>query len=133
MDGRGDGFAYIDMGAYEHPEPVSSNENTIVQTKDFLHQNYPNPFNPSTTISFSVSSEQNKQIELGIYNLKGQKVKDLSPSLCHPEFIEGREGKHYSVVWNGRDDNNKSVSSGIYFYKLKAGKHEQTKKMILMK
>jgi hypothetical protein len=95
--------------------------------------NYPNPFNPSTTISFNLSNEQNEPVELNIYNMKGQKVKDLSPSLCHPEFIEGRGENEYSVVWNGKDQTGKPVSSGIYFYKLKSGKFEKTKKMLLMK
>ncbi|RLC48034.1 MAG: hypothetical protein DRI23_10785, partial [Candidatus Cloacimonadota bacterium] len=39
----------------------------------------------------------------------------------------------YSVVWDGTDDHCKPVSSGIYFYKLKSGKFEKTKKMLLMK
>jgi parallel beta-helix repeat protein/predicted outer membrane repeat protein len=133
VDGRGDGFAFIDMGAYEHPEPVGGNENTIVQTIDFLHQNYPNPFNPTTTISFSLTAKDAKSAKLEIYNLKGQKVKDLSPSLCHAEPVEVRGESRYSVIWNGTDDCNKSVSSGVYFYKLKTANSEKTKKMILMK
>ncbi len=137
VDGRGDGFAFIDMGAYEFGAPpyIDVDDNVIVQSPEvFLHQNYPNPFNPSTTISFSIEqNQQNVQVELAIYNLKGQKVKDLSPSLCHPEFIEGRGEKQYSVVWNGTDENNKPVSSGSYFYKLKTGNFEKTKKMILLR
>ncbi len=98
-----------------------------------LHQNYPNPFNPSTTISFNLTTKDAKNAKLEIYSLKGQKVKDLSPSLCHPELVEGRGETKYSVVWNGDDNNGNPVSSGIYFYKLKAGEYTSTKKMILMK
>ena len=109
--------------------PVSAQEE-IVTLKTELYGNYPNPFNPITTISFSVSSEQNEQIEqveLVIYNLKGQKVKVFT-------FPNGSLGtSEHSLVWNGRDDNGKSVSSGIYFYKLKTNNFEETKKMILMK
>ena len=123
MDGRGDGFAYIDMGAYELPVPNGSNENSIVQTQDFLHQNYPNPFNPTTTISYQLP--ENCKVELTVYNLKGQKVKQL----VSDQLSAGQN----SVVWNGTDENNKSVSSGIYFYKLKTGNFEKTKKMILMR
>jgi len=121
VDGRGDDFAYIDIGAYEHPEPNDSDENTIVQAKDFLQQNYPNPFNPTTTISFS-TTESTENTELVIYNLKGQKIRQFSIF-----------NSQSSITWDGTDQANKPVSSGIYFYKLKAGNFEQTKKMILMK
>ncbi len=124
LDGRGDGFAFIDMGAYEHPEPVGNNENTIVQTKDFLHQNHPNPFKPTTTISFFVT-QTSPFVTLEIYNLKGQKVKQLE--------IRNLKLGINEVFWNGTDENNKSVSSGIYFYKLKTGNFEKTKKMILLR
>ena len=49
----------------------------------------------------------------------------------HPELVEGRG--MMSVAWSGTDNSNKPVSSGIYFYKMKAGNHEITKKMILLK
>lgn len=101
---------------------VSSQEE-IVALKTELYGNYPNPFNPSTTINFSI--EQNQQVELAIYNLKGQKVKQL---VCDQVLA----GQH-SVIWNGKNNNGKSVSSGIYFYKLKTDNFEKTKKMILMK
>jgi len=95
--------------------------------------NFPNPFNPTTTISFSVT-QNSDFVNLEVYNIKGQKVKDFSPSLCHPEFIEGRGITKYSVTWNGTDQNNKPVASGIYFYKLDVnGKTKKTKKMLLLK
>ena len=100
--------------------------------QDFQLQNCPNPFNPSTTISFELNTETSENTELMIYNLKGQQIKNLSPSLCHPELIEGR-GNKYSITWNGTDNSGKPVSSGIYFYKLKSGNFEHTKRMILMK
>jgi len=88
--------------------------------------NFPNPFNPSTTISFSISDDT-ENMELIIYNLKGQKVKQFS-SRSHPEFIEG------SIIWNGTDENNQPVSSGLYLYKLISnGKVIDTKKMLMLK
>jgi len=131
VDGRGDGFAFIDMGAYEFdPDPSNVDQYDIPLT-DLQLRNYPNPFNPSTTISFNVP-QTSSFVYLEIFNIKGQKIKNLSPSLCHPEFIEGRGGKQYSVIWNGKDDNNQQVSSGIYFYKLKTGDFEQTRKCLLI-
>ncbi len=96
--------------------------------------NYPNPFNPNTTISMNISNEQNEQIELVIYNQKGQQVRTLVPSLCHPELVEGRGRKNkYFVIWNGKDDSGKPVSSGVYLYRLKFGDLEKTQRMLLLK
>jgi hypothetical protein len=88
-----------------------------------LHNNYPNPFNPSTSISFSLPAEM--QCSLSIYNIKGQKVKTLQSGIS-------TQGNH-TLIWNGRDDNGMSVSSGIYFYQLKAQGNTITKKMIMVK
>ncbi len=102
---------------------LSSNENVIPAITK-LHQNYPNPFNPETTISFSVT-QTSSFVNLDIYNIKGQKVKQL----ISDQLSAGQR----TVIWNGTDDNGKSVSSGIYFYKLKTANFEKTKKMILLK
>ena len=105
---------FTEQGTDDIEIPVYSN----------LKQNYPNPFNPTTTIEFSIPT-QDEDIELAIYNVKGQKVK----TLIHQNM---NAGKH-SVVWNGLDDNNKTVASGIYFYKLSSKNIYETKRMILMK
>jgi hypothetical protein len=89
-----------------------------------LQGNYPNPFNPETTISFSVA-QTSSFVNLEVFNIKGQKVKTLVDEILPA-------GKH-SVTWNGKDENGKSVASGVYFYKMKADKFVSTKKMILMK
>ena len=88
-----------------------------------LLQNYPNPFNSETTISYQLP--ENSRIELTVYNLKGQKVKTL--------VDEGLDAGNHTAIWKGTYDNGKSVSSGIYLYKLKTGGFDQTKKMILIK
>jgi hypothetical protein len=85
-------------------------------------RNYPNPFNPSTTISFSLPEDQLEKAELTIYNLKGQKVRQFS--ILNSQF---------SIVWDGTDQTDKPVSSGIYFARLKAGKLEKMRKMLLLK
>ncbi len=78
---------------------------------DYAMKNYPNPFNPTTTISFDLPKSAN--VDLSIYNIKGQKVKTLT-SEKYPK------GKH-SLIWNGTNDKNQNVGSGVYFYKLKVG------------
>ncbi|MCK4655328.1 MAG: T9SS type A sorting domain-containing protein, partial [Candidatus Cloacimonetes bacterium] len=98
-------------------------DNLFVPTSYSLSQNYPNPFNPETTISFSVTQTLSF-VNLEIYNIKGQKVK----TVINEHYSKGT----HSVVWNGKDENNKPVSSGIYFYKLKTENYEKTKKMILL-
>ena len=89
-----------------------------------LHQNFPNPFDPKTTISFSI--KQNSEIELEIFNIKGQKIKTVIN-----EFMQ--TGNH-SIVWYGDDEYGKYVNSGLYFYKLSAnGKTVAVKKCLLVK
>ncbi|MDA3814142.1 MAG: T9SS type A sorting domain-containing protein [Candidatus Cloacimonetes bacterium] len=100
-------------------------ENYYLQPIDCYLSNYPNPFNPSTTISFSVNTENIEDTELVIYNMKGQKVKQL----INDQLSAGQ----HSTIWNGKDDTNKEVSSGIYFYKIKAGNFVDVKKAVLLK
>ena len=103
--------------------PTSTND-PVVPVDVSLHQNYPNPFNPSTTISFDVT-QTSSYVDIGIYNMKGQKVKQL----VNEQLYAGQ----HSVIWNGTDDSGNPVTSGIYLYKLKSGVYTSTKKMILMK
>jgi len=104
-------------------EPVSAEYYETLKSSISLDQNFPNPFNPKTKISFSLPVEQ--KIELNIFNTKGQMVRQLASE----QFLAGQ----HSVVWNGKDDNNKTVSSGIYFYKINAGEFQATRKMLLIK
>ena len=101
---------------------VSIEDNTIPQLESYLH-NYPNPFNPETRIVFNLPEEGN--VKLDIYNIKGQKVKTLLDCYMNPGRSE--------MIWNGKDDNGKRVSSGVYFYQLITEKKTITKKMILIK
>ena len=108
----------------------ASNDPELVEiTLTKLLGNYPNPFNPETTIKFTTENTE-KNTELIIYNLKGQKVKTLE---CDESLVTKADGVGYSITWNGRDENNQPVSSGIYFYELKLGTFEETRKMILLK
>ena len=103
---------------------VGTEENDIEICNQRLLNNYPNPFNPTTTINFSLQS--NTEVELTVYNIKGQKIKTLIKN----EFIKGT----HSIIWNGDDESGKNVSSGVYFYKLNVnGKTEAMKKCLLLK
>ncbi len=88
-----------------------------------LQGNYPNPFNPTTTIEFSL--HQTGFAELTVYNLAGQKVRELVSGTMS-------EGVH-SVVWNGLSDSGLPVSAGVYMSRLTMGDAVTTGRMILVK
>ena len=105
-------------------------ENSTLPKNVSLSQNYPNPFNPSTTIPFRVESGQGSvarpvHTSLTIYNLTGQKVRVL----LDEEMTPG----DYQAIWDGKDDSGQKVSSGIYFYRFKAGDNSESRKMIMLK
>lgn len=101
-----------------------NNENLTQKVGNILSlTNYPNPFNPITTISFDLNNET--EVSVTVYNMKGQKVKQL----VKDQFSAGQ----HSIEWNSTDSNNKSVSSGIYFYKISTSEDEEMKKMLLLK
>jgi len=89
-----------------------------------LKQNHPNPFNPSTTISFTLPSSS--PVSLRIYDVAGKLVRDL---------ISGQTMQvgNSEAVWDGKDYGGKSVSAGVYFYRLNAGEFSETKRMALVK
>ena len=97
-------------------------------------QNYPNPFNPVTTISFTIQEKYNKKNpQIEIYNIKGQRVRVLECGESIATKSEQTEAVH-SIIWNGKDDNNNPVPSGIYLYQLKCGEYKSlVKKMCLIK
>jgi hypothetical protein len=91
-----------------------------------LHQNYPNPFNLVTIIQFTVGSGQSPtHVILKIYNTSGQLVRTL--------LNEDKKPGTYKVPWNGENNSEKEVASGIYFYQLSAKNFQQTKRMLLIK
>ncbi len=105
--------------------PVQQQTDSQIPEAFSLSQNYPNPFNPSTTIEFGVPAGASHMVTLKIYNMLGQTVKVLINEPMPP-------GRH-SIVWNGLDDFNRPIASGVYFYRMQAGDVTQVKKLILMK
>jgi hypothetical protein len=89
-----------------------------------LRQNYPNPFNSQTQITFDLYNTAT--IDLNIYDTNGGLVKSLING-------ESRDEGSYIVQWDGTNDKGNSLSSGVYFYKLKVGNFIETKSMILQK
>ena len=114
-------YAALDI---EFPANSSAGNEDVTSLNSIGLHNYPNPFNPETRISFEINNELNEQMQIEIYNIKGQIVK------TYPIVLNGAEG---SIVWNGKDEAENSVSSGLYFYKLNVGDRSVTKKMLLLK
>jgi hypothetical protein len=91
-----------------------------------LGQNYPNPFNPTTIITFSIpQSMANSLVELSIYNLIGQKVKQL--------LREKMPAGNFATRWDGTSESGGVVASGVYFYRLTAGDVVQSRKLMMLK
>ena len=115
----------IDMGCYEFGAPPVGNDDPVVPQPSgaIFASNYPNPFNPETNISFFLPEAGNT--ELCIYNLKGQVVRRLISSPLGA-------GTH-RVLWDGKDESNSPVASGMYLYRVQCGKHQFCGKMVLAK
>jgi hypothetical protein len=106
-----------------HITTVPNNDPATIPVVTSLEGNYPNPFNPETAINFSL--KESGKVRINIYNLKGQLVRQLVDT----ELPAGR----HQIVWNGKDNQGRSVSSGIYLYRMEAKGYTNTKKMMLMK
>ena len=117
LNSAGSGYVYglvaTDVQALKNSWPVRFE----------LSQNYPNPFNPSTTIRYFLAKRE--KVPLEIFNLLGERVKALLNG-------EKSAGEH-AVSWDGTDEKGKTLPSGIYFYRLKAKDHSETKKMHFLK
>ena len=104
----------------------SSAENGIPAITKF-NGNYPNPFNPTTTFSYSLANES--KVTLTLFNIKGQKIKTL--------VSENQTAGIHQVIWDGTDNHDKKVSTGIYFsqwdVKDESSDYTSVKKIILLK
>jgi hypothetical protein len=104
--------------------PVTSNMDFVQPEMTIkLNQNAPNPFQKETTIDFYLSKHGSTQLR--IYNCKGQVIRSL---------LDSQLGKgSHTAVWDGKDAHGVSVSSGIYFYRLQAGKEHKTGRMLFLR
>jgi FlgD Ig-like domain len=89
-----------------------------------LEQNVPNPFNPVTTIRYEVPVD-GTEVSISVFDAVGRRVRTL--------VDERRPAGLGSVTWNGVDERGASVASGVYFYRMRAGSYDQTRKMVMLK
>ncbi len=95
----------------------------MIPAESDLEQNYPNPFNPKTTVAFSLRDPGH--VSLCVFDVKGRRVRTL---------VDGIRGAgRHTVVWEGRDDLNVNVASGVYYCRLVTSGFVETRKMVLLK
>jgi len=97
--------------------------NNIEVIKDIYTFNFPNPFNPTTTIYYSISTNTN--VDVTIFNIKGQKLRTL--------VSEFKNKGAYSIIWNGKDESNDDVASGVFIYRISTEGNSVINKLLLLK
>ena len=103
---------------------ISGVGDSSLPTRFALHDNVPNPFNPMTTIKYDLPV--GTRVSLRIFDISGR----LIAVLKNGEFETA--GRH-EVVWRGRDQADRQVAAGVYFYRLEGGTFNQTRRMMLVK
>ena len=88
-----------------------------------LYNNYPNPFNPETTIPFYLPASN--QVKITIYDILGRKIK----TLVNSKLSQG----NYKINWNGKDNSNNNVASGIYILHFETNNFAKSRKMVLIR
>jgi hypothetical protein len=88
-----------------------------------LQQNHPNPFNPSTEITFVLPDRMD--VDLKVYDVRGRHVRTLIDGTLTEGFKR--------ITWDGRNTQGTFVASGVYFYTLRAGGEQTTRRMTLLK
>jgi len=89
-----------------------------------LDQNYPNPFNSSTSIHFEIGKPS--AVNLKIYDIRGNEIKSL---IANKQMLPGG----YNVSWNGKNETNQEVSSGIYLLEMSVDQYRQVRKIALLR
>lgn len=103
--------------------PTAVEETAALPTVFALEQNYPNPFNPETVIPYQLASRG--EVKLIVYNALGQEVRRLVSAVQNAGV--------YRVKWDGRDDQGRALTSGVYVYRLITGEAVFTRKMIYLR
>ena len=120
------GRVFVFAGDPLLPTPAEDDPDLPVpQNHDILKQNYPNPFNNGTVIEYQLHGSFEREIELTIYNLLGQKVRTL--------YSGTQTGGNHHIHWDGNNDHGTKLSTGVYFYQLNTQSGVKSKKMIYLK
>ena len=101
---------------------------TTVPMETALLPNYPNPFNPETWIPYDLAEDA--EVEIHIYNLKGESVRQLSVGL---QSAGSYRTQSRAAYWDGRNAVGEPVASGVYFYTFHAGQTKATRQMVILK
>ncbi len=138
----------IDMGAHEYNPTVDIyNETAPTPPSAIKVSHFPNPVTPNGNngkvafIEFTLPKKPIERPTLEIYNIKGQKVRDIKITQSFSQLVRSaglssedkQSGEYYSQVWDCKDNNRKSVASGIYFYKVSCEGSEAIGKMMVVK
>lgn len=115
---QGHKLRYARVNGIEYGTPVGIAQSTEIPTNYILYQNYPNPFNPITNINYEIPVAS--KVSLKIYNLLGAEI----GTIVNKYQTAGK----YNYIFDG-----KLLSTGVYFYRIEAGKYSSTRKMLLLK
>jgi hypothetical protein len=118
------GYGIVDAAAAVNVFGVVIDPGLIIPQSYALYQNFPNPFNLPTTIRFDLP--ESARVRLAIYNTLGQRVRTLIDADLPARSL-------HETSWDGRDDGGREVASGVYFYRLDAGRFQKTRRMLLLK
>ena len=125
INARGEGSAIVsqlwlkDTGRGFSAQPIEN----LIPSAYRLDQNYPNPFNPTTTIRYALPNDG--PVTLKVYDITGREVTTL--------VNEQKNAGTYEVRFDAKNSAGKTMSSGVYFYQIKAGAYSETKKFVLLK
>jgi hypothetical protein len=119
-----DFFAFIELFSGEQRAKIIALSQEHLWLS-LLNGNLPNPFNSQTLIRYRIGGSSTQIVHLTVYDITGRRVRQLAD--------RSLERGEYNTAWDGRDDQGRSVASGVYFYQLQVGTQKQTQKMLLQK
>jgi len=105
--------------------PVSVENPQNIPAVIDIRENFPNPFNPSTTLQYAIPEGTSFHVKLNVYDVRGALVRTLVNQIINPGI--------HSVLWDGTDQTGNKVSSGVYLYRIQAGRFSKTNKMLLIR
>ncbi|MFC1715300.1 dockerin type I domain-containing protein, partial [Candidatus Poribacteria bacterium] len=108
--------------------PADISEQILIPRHSALLANYPNPFNPETWLPYQLA--QDAQVTISIYDISGHLIRNLDLKMKSAGIYKSKERAAY---WDGKNEDGDMVSSGVYFYAIRAGALQAVRKMLLVK